>query len=239
MELFTVHKELICSSNYFHNILQPRRKAMVDGDECSICHEAFNPGAKELTYCVSSCGSNFHRSCMDDWKRGGPRGPLRCPMCRSLWEQPRGEAVYRLLALDAEAFEIYYNWMYTTSISVPSDDHSFEVTFHLLMKAFDLALHIYEPAFHKAIEEAILPLCAEKSCPSVDIVVETYAITRGPSPMRKLLILLHMELNNQEYSSVLANWDKYPARFQIDLTRAMMRERAKGLGTRDLDDLNK
>ena len=37
----------------------------------------------------------------------------------------------------------------------------------------------------------------------------------------------------------MASWDKYPVRFQKDLTKAMMRERAKGLGTRDLDELNK
>jgi hypothetical protein len=134
MELFTVHKELICSSKYFRNMLQPRRKAIEDEGECTICHDAFDPGVKELTYCASSCGSNFHRSCMDDWRRNGPPGPLRCPMCRSLWDQFRGEAVRRLLALDAEAFDIYRNWLYTTTISVTSDD-IFEVSFRRLLKA--------------------------------------------------------------------------------------------------------
>jgi hypothetical protein len=238
MELFTVHKELICSSEYFRNILQPRRRVIVDEDECSICHEAFDPGVKELTHCVSSCGANFHRSCMDEWKRIGTRGPLRCPMCRALWNRPRVE-LHRLLNIDAEAFEIYSNWLYKSSISVPSDDHTFEDTFHRLMTALEFSVQIRERSFQKAIQDALLPLCAEKACPSLDTVVRTYAITRGSTPMIKLLILLHLELNDQDYSAVLDNWDKYPTKFRMDLTRAMMRERAKGLGTRDLDDLSK
>jgi hypothetical protein len=55
-------------------------------------------------------------------------------MCRSLWDQFRGEAVRRLLALDAEVFDIYRNWLYTTTISVTSDDIC-EVSFRRLLKA--------------------------------------------------------------------------------------------------------
>ena len=237
-ELFTVHTELICTSKYFRNIIQQRRKAIVEGEECSICHEALDPGVKELIFCFKSCGTNFHRSCLDDWKWGGPKGPLHCPMCRSLWGKPQ-VAIYRLLTLDAEAFEIYINWLYTTSISVPSHDHEFEVAFPRLLKAFDLADKIHEPVFSKAILSSLLPVCTKKSRPSIDTVVDTYAITPGSTPMRKLLILLHMELSDQEYNGVLASWDKYPVRFQKDLTKAMMRERAKGVGTRDLDEPNK
>jgi hypothetical protein len=238
MELFTVHKELICSSEYFRNILQPRRRVIVDEDECSICLEPFDRDNKELTHCASSCGANFHRSCLDEWRRRGPRGPFRCPMCRAIWNRPTVE-LHRLRNIDAQAFEIYINWLYTSSISVPTDDPTFEELFHRLLTALEFSDQIREPSFQQAIKDAALRLCAEKSCPTLDTVVRTYAITRGSTPMTKLLILLHLELNDQEYSAVLANWDKYPHRFQMDLTRAMMRERAKGLGTRDLDELGK
>ncbi|OSS46624.1 hypothetical protein B5807_08358 [Epicoccum nigrum] len=164
MELFTVHKELICSSKYFRNMLQPRRKAIEDEGECTICHDAFDPGVKELTYCASSCGSNFHRSCMDDWRRNGP--------------------------------------------------------------------------LSNAVLEAMLQACVVgKYLPSVRTVVKAYEITRAASPLRKFLVCLHMELNDQEYSGVLASWNEYPARFQKDLARAMMRERGKGVGTRGFEAL--
>ena len=238
MELFTVHKELICSSDYFRNILQPRRKAILDENECSICHEALDRGVKELTYCASSCGSNFHRSCMDEWKQYGPRGPLRCPMCRSVWKQPRAETVYRLLAFEPEAFDVYIEWLYKSFITVSPDDE-YEMSSSRLIAAFILSHKIGEPEFSKAILQAMVPVCVNKFRPSADLVARIYKVT-SPAPrriLRKYFVCVHMELNNEEYSSVLANWNKYPAAFRKDLTRAMMRERAKGVGTRDLDAL--
>ena len=238
MELFTVHKELICSSDYFRNILQPRRKAIVDKDECSICHEALNRGVKELTYCTSSCGTNFHRSCMDEWKQIGSRGPLRCPMCRSVWKQPRAETFYRLLAFEPEAFDIYIEWLYKSSITISPDDE-YEVSSSRLIAAYILSHKIGEPKFGKAILQAMVPVCVNKFRPSADLVSRIYKVTCAAPRriLRKYFVCVHMELNDEEHSNVLANWNKYPATFRKDLTRAMMRERAKGVGTRDLDAL--
>ncbi|KAF2623343.1 hypothetical protein BU25DRAFT_177532 [Macroventuria anomochaeta] len=52
-ELFVVHEELICTSSYFRDLLQPKRKAIVA--DCSICQEELQPDEEEPTYCASSC----------------------------------------------------------------------------------------------------------------------------------------------------------------------------------------
>lgn len=175
---------------------------------------------------------------MDEWKQIGSRGPLRCPMCRSVWKQPRAETFYRLLAFEPEAFDIYIEWLYKSSITISPDDE-YEVSSSRLIAAYILSHKIGEPKFGKAILQAMVPVCVNKFRPSADLVSRIYKVTCAAPRriLRKYFVCVHMELNDEEHSNVLANWNKYPATFRKDLTRAMMRERAKGVGTRDLDAL--
>ena len=85
----------------------------------------------------------------------------------------------------------------------------------------------------------MVPVCVNKFRPSADLVSRIYKVTCAAPRriLRKYFVCVHMELNDEEHSNVLANWNNYPATFRKDLTRAMMRERAKGVGTRDLDAL--
>ncbi|RYD70479.1 MAG: hypothetical protein EOP84_26640, partial [Verrucomicrobiaceae bacterium] len=81
---YTVHEDLLCShSKTFKARLQKSRKSQQD--ECSICTEALDDRAQDLTFCRDGCGQNFHEECIDDWKKS-QNGPMKCPMCRKLWK---------------------------------------------------------------------------------------------------------------------------------------------------------
>ena len=60
----------------------------VDGEDCPICFDELGSDLSQLTFCKSTCGTNFHKKCIQMWvrqskyKRGGPT----CPACRQPWE---------------------------------------------------------------------------------------------------------------------------------------------------------
>ena len=60
----------------------------VDGVDCPICFDELGLNLSQLTFCKGTCGTNFHKSCMQMWTRQSAHksaGPT-CPACRQPWE---------------------------------------------------------------------------------------------------------------------------------------------------------
>lgn len=71
-ERFTLPEDLLYSQSiYFHDILQPKRKPIdtEDDNDYLIYHNSLRLGVHELTFYRSTCGTNFHRSYIDEWAR--------------------------------------------------------------------------------------------------------------------------------------------------------------------------
>lgn len=50
----------------------------IQDEYCSICSASLTSGPMEnLVWCKGSCGSNFHKFCLDEWRMYAPN-PLRC-----------------------------------------------------------------------------------------------------------------------------------------------------------------
>lgn len=60
----------------------------VDGVDCPICFDELGSNLSQLTYCKGTCGTNFHKGCIQMWTRQSAQksaGPT-CPACRQPWE---------------------------------------------------------------------------------------------------------------------------------------------------------
>jgi hypothetical protein len=64
----------------------PRKE--VDGLDCPICFDELGSNLSQLTYCKGTCGTNFHKGCIQMWTKQSTHnsaGPT-CPACRQPWE---------------------------------------------------------------------------------------------------------------------------------------------------------
>ncbi|EMD97393.1 hypothetical protein COCC4DRAFT_148177 [Bipolaris maydis ATCC 48331] len=123
---FSVHEDRICkTSKLFKDRLQKRRKRMFPTDECCICTDTLDPIVKDISFCTN-CGQNFHESCMETWKnyRRTPRrknSPANCPTCRASWKTDSPLSNLNVeTELDAEAVQIYMDWVYTSDLETPA-----------------------------------------------------------------------------------------------------------------------
>lgn len=201
---FLVSKEVICISNYFRSLLQPRRRA-IEGN-CPICQEALKEGIEEgitkLTHCASSCGNNFHQVCLDKWERSKPNGaPLQCPMCRQHWDE---EGTYTITAITLEAFVVYYHWLKLNYIPLRppwNRNHLDPIPtlpgFAEIVECYHLGVFISDPKFSKAALQNILRECIDTGTIPIFRAVHTaYAITSFSSPLRKLIVEIYTQLND-------------------------------------------
>ncbi|KAF2400118.1 hypothetical protein EJ06DRAFT_47709 [Trichodelitschia bisporula] len=66
------------------------RRQPIEGD-CPVCWEPYEPEKNEILYCQTTCGHNFHKSCLIEWFTGphssNTSNTDKCPMCRSLWDE--------------------------------------------------------------------------------------------------------------------------------------------------------
>jgi hypothetical protein len=158
---FTVHEDLICrTSTLFRLQLQKNRKPLpptAAADICCICHDDLDPTTKDIAYCVT-CGKNIHELCIKDWKRKsdqqpGDRPPPTCPMCRATW---KNEPLLKHLTLDddldAQAVQMYLDWLYSTDLRVPSsvsrDSDAFNVA---LLECWAVAGAVDDHAFKTVV----------------------------------------------------------------------------------------
>jgi len=62
-------------------------KKIVARDEEEDCPICFDPlSSSTSTRCSSHCGTSFHQSCVQQWKKQQRRAPT-CPICRGSWAQ--------------------------------------------------------------------------------------------------------------------------------------------------------
>jgi hypothetical protein len=215
--IYTVLEDLICVSPYFRGILQPRRKA-IDAN-CSICQDTLE-GNKALTFCHGPCGNNFHQACVNEWQWHAPQGVIYCPLCRERLNQPR-HVTLPLPAVDAKAFDVYYNWLYDQPhIRIPS-------RLNHLIKAYQLGVVFSEPAFSKDVLHFIQKECVDSYVhPGLHDVTTAYDITSDPSsPLREFMVRTYMQLENLDY--IVPKWETYPDEFRRDLAAALMQARSR------------
>ncbi|KAF1920648.1 hypothetical protein BDU57DRAFT_561827 [Ampelomyces quisqualis] len=159
---FIVHEDLIChTSTLFKTKLQKNRRIRKSSssafEECCICQDDLNPITKDITYCIT-CGKDIHDICIEKWKRtaaqreGGRTLPT-CPMCRAPWKnEPLLKHLNLHENLDADAVQIYIDWMYSSAIRVPSsitrNTDAFNV---MLMKCWAVASAVQDMAFRNAV----------------------------------------------------------------------------------------
>ena len=217
---FTVHEDLVCVSPFFRNLLQPRRKT-VEGD-CVVCHDPLDPDIKELTYCSTSCGNNFHLSCIEQWQ-AGQAGGFKCPLCRQDWKvaHPWGGVHTTLPNIHSEGFEVYTKWLYTSSI--PTD-----LDFHALRRAYFLGETLDHQDFCGDVLSALVTKYVQfRTCPTINVVNDIYSETKKDSPIRKITVGMYAELSVADLDvQVLARWDFYNSFFQRDLVKALAKIRA-------------
>jgi hypothetical protein len=220
------NKDVMRTSKYFRNLLQPRRA--IEGD-CPICQEALEEDVEEvveeLTYCESSCGNNFHQVCMDEWKRSKPTGALfQCPMCRQSWW------TYTFSETSLKAFMVYYSWLYSANVALQMEyigPDPVNPNFIELFEAYQLGVALSEPIFCQTVKRSIEMECTEDFTvfPDWQDVTTAYSITPVSSPLRGLLARIYTTIDSSHYERVFENWDKFPREFQLDFTKALLKDR--------------
>ncbi|EMD68786.1 hypothetical protein COCSADRAFT_178545 [Bipolaris sorokiniana ND90Pr] len=116
----------ICkTSMFFIYRLQKCRKRMSPTDERCICTDTLDPVVKDISFCTN-CGQNFHESCMETWgnyRRTARRrnSPANCPTYRASWKTDSPLSNMNVeTELDAEALQIYMDWVYTSRLEIPA-----------------------------------------------------------------------------------------------------------------------
>ena len=62
-----------------------KRKDLSENDECAICFDTMDSQKEALTFCKSTCGTNFHKKCIDLWIVSKVSEQVCCPTCRQPW----------------------------------------------------------------------------------------------------------------------------------------------------------
>jgi plasmid maintenance system killer protein len=57
----------------------------IDGQDCPICFDDLGSNLSQLTYCKGTCGTNYHKGCIQMWTRQSARSGPTCPSCRQPW----------------------------------------------------------------------------------------------------------------------------------------------------------
>eukprot|EP00934_Nitzschia_sp_Nitz4_P008735 Nitzschia sp. Nitz4//scaffold87_size112219//107484//108674//NITZ4_004093-RA/size112219-processed-gene-0.119-mRNA-1//1//CDS//3329559426//8725//frame0 len=63
------------------------RRKEVEEEDCPICFDLLGSNLSLLTYCRGTCGTNFHKGCIQMWTKQSRQHPT-CPACRQPWEDP-------------------------------------------------------------------------------------------------------------------------------------------------------
>lgn len=154
---FTVHEDLICrTSAVFKTQLQKNRKLFYHDkgiEDCCVCQEDLNAITKDITYCVT-CGQNVHDKCIEQWKRSSDEDKApSCPMCRAEW---KNECLLKNMRLeeqlDAEAVQMYLDWLYSGSLHVPAKISRRKDTFNLtVLKCWAVASAVEDDCFKEIV----------------------------------------------------------------------------------------
>jgi hypothetical protein len=234
-ESFTIHEDLLCNhSFYFRRLLQRKRKE-IEGD-CPICFEPLQPGVKELTFCKSKCGCNFHYKCIKQWEEQrqvlehDEDAPLTCPHCRSEWNLNKNDHYCRCYDMDEAAYGIYVEWIYSHQIEVPDQ----ELFLSLPIDTYLLGVQLEDEVFRKDVLEACLEYCLEnKTYFSVSTIEHVYSSLFSTTELRKFVVDLLLCADCASGSSIwnlhLEVWDEFNQEFMEDLLQAFKTKEENGI----------
>ncbi|USP73212.1 oxidation resistance protein 1 [Curvularia clavata] len=188
-QYFTVHADLFCNnSKYFKRRLQNNRK-IIDGD-CAICKEKLDPKTSVLTFCEARCGQNFHKHCIDEWKRLTVR-ETTCPLCRESWKtRSRNIGLPLDLGnLDLYAIHAYVNWLYTGELHIDEAFNRQESSYNLeLLRTWRFSVKIEDENFKKAIIAECVTAIEKGAKGGFDPACIKYAGKHGPPCMEDFLV---------------------------------------------------
>jgi hypothetical protein len=154
---FTVHEDLICrTSSLFKAQLQKNRKTIHEEnnlEDCCVCQEDLDAKTKDITYC-GTCGQNLHERCIEQWKQSSDKDKSpSCPMCRADWKnEPLLKNVSIDEQLDAEAVQMYLDWLYSGNLHIPSIISRRTDAFNLmLLKCWAVASAVDDESFERTV----------------------------------------------------------------------------------------
>ncbi|KAH4087952.1 hypothetical protein HBI55_207170 [Parastagonospora nodorum] len=190
---------------------------------------------KEITFCAQGCGANVHYDCMKRWKEQKLANAeiVKCPLFRRIWPTEGGEQALQCADLDADAFRIYYDWLYHRTISLQEDEAPVDLThrrthggkeFCGLLNAYLLGAQVQDKAFRTAILRAFLEVMKETNIyPGPYQINPVYRKTKPSSGIRKFLVEVHVSF--AECGWIQEDRKRYPAVFLADLSIALLRTR--------------
>ncbi|KAI4697250.1 uncharacterized protein J4E84_000377 [Alternaria hordeiaustralica] len=137
--------------------MKRNRKPVFSIDECCVCAEALDAMIGDISFCAK-CGQNVHEVCMEAWKRSSTTSSKKeliptCPMCRASWEN---ESLLNQLdiesELDAEATQIYLDWLYTSTLHISAKVSRVTDAFNLvILKLWTVANAVEDPVFKSQV----------------------------------------------------------------------------------------
>ena len=149
-----MHEDLIChNSGYFKSRLQRHRNPV--SANCAICFDDLDPRTQEITFC-DKCGQNFHEGCVNRWSADRTQeGRLAtCATCRGAWTDKPVWILERLCLeqeLDAEAVQVYLDWLYSSHLNIDTSIPRTTEAFNLvLLRCWEVSTIVEDDAFKDA-----------------------------------------------------------------------------------------
>jgi hypothetical protein len=148
---------------------------------------------------------------------------LTCSLCRTEWDLSRIRSC-ACPDLDSEAFSMYIQWLYSSTIPIGDTGISTIELYSTLIDAWAIGRVIENKSFLDAILYAMLEVYQDRRQPPDWIVMdELYQETSVECDLRKLMVRVFVKRGNADW---LANEerDTYPAEFLTDLASALFRD---------------
>jgi hypothetical protein len=202
-------------------------------DDCTICGDQLELGVLEITYC-SFCGMNLHQTCLEKWETelGSQHQTVTCPLCRMEWNHPQNDHITRCPDLNAEALEVYHEFIYYHRISIGEDafqDGDAQAKFYnlseLLLCSFELGKKLEDRKYCNAVLEAWLESMDDMDCfPSPGLVAIAYEHSNDSDPIRSVLIDIFSNISDESWFTAEKRAE-YPMEFTWDLAMALLKRR--------------
>jgi hypothetical protein len=224
------HLDRICkTSRYFKDRLQKNRKAICPTDECCICTELLDPTLKDILFCVT-CGQNFHENCIATWKQSSKatknkKSSTTCPVCRASWKTNSSQPQVAIESeLDAEAAQIYMDWMYTSTLAIPATISRKTDAFNLIILKLWAVANAFEDVVFK--REVITAFFAEAiECFGNESMMWTFAERKCGDEVREFIVDNLLARKTKRW--IADNLKRMPSDFTRDLRRAEVERKGR------------
>lgn len=214
---FSVHEDLLCSQSGYFKLRFQKNRRDIEGD-CPICQEEVESVIADVTYC-KECGQNLHTACMSKWLRNSKT----CPMCRAEWMTKTACPTTKYTALDPEAFEVYYQWLYSARFPIyNADKKDPDARCLRLLKSHLLGSKLDDAIFQKAVvKEIIRTALSNTAVIRCTAVRYAYKSTTGPCILREFMVDMYAICA----PSTSLKDESFPHEFVRDLAQALLDSR--------------